>query len=61
MSISPMESPEAKFWKWFGGAHESFRNRDKAEDGEEFLDLFLEHLHEFDSELFFEVSQPLEN
>jgi hypothetical protein len=61
MSLSARESPEAKFWTWFGSAHERFRSIDKADDGEELLDLLLEHLHEFDSELFFEVSQPLED
>jgi len=61
MLASARESPEAKFWTWFGSAHERFRSIDKADDGEEMLDLLLEHLHEFDPELFFEVSQPLDD
>lgn len=61
MSISSIESPEAKFWTWFGSEHERFRSIDKADDGEALLDLLLEHLHKFDPGLFFEVSQPLED
>ena len=55
------DSPESKFWTWFEGEHDRFRSIDKAKDGEELLDLFLAHLHEFDSELYFEVSQPLDD
>lgn len=55
------ESPESKFWTWFEGEHDRFRNINKVKDGEELLDLFLARLHEFDSELYFEVSQPLDD
>lgn len=60
-SASANTSPEAKFWTWFRSENERYRSIDKAEDGEELLDLLLEHLHEYDSELFFEVSQPLDD
>jgi|GEM_PF-1149688 len=58
MSASATES---KFWTWFEGEHDRFRNIEKAKDGEELLDLFLARLHELDSELYFEVSQPLDD
>ena len=61
MPASATESPESKFWTWFEGEHDHFRNIDKAKNGGELLDLFLAHLHEFDSELYFEVSQPLDD
>ena len=61
MPIHANESPEAKFWSWFGSTHESFRSIDKAKDGEELLDLLLERLHDFDPELYFEVTQPLKD
>jgi hypothetical protein len=51
-------SPESKFWNWFETNHERFRSVDEAED---LLDLFEAHLHEYDAELFFEISEPLDD
>jgi len=61
MPLSATESPESKFWTWFEAEHDRFRNIDKAKDGEEMLDLLLARLHAYDRELFFEVSQPLDD
>lgn len=61
MPAPATDAPESKFWTWFERENDRFRNIDKAMDGEELLDLLLGHLHEFDSELYFEVSQPLDD
>ncbi len=61
MPETAKEIREFEFWKWFATAHERYRSIDRAKDREELLDLLLERLHDFDSELYFEVSQPLED
>lgn len=59
--ISSEEDPETRFWNWFGDHHDKYRSVDRAEDGEELLSCFLEELHRYDEDLYFEVSEPLED
>jgi hypothetical protein len=59
--ISSEEDPETRFWNWFGDHHDKYRSVDRAEDGEELLSRFLEELHRYDEDLYFEVSEPLED
>lgn len=60
MPIFARTSPEARFWDWFKENHDRFRSVDTSE-GEELLDLFETHLHEYDAELSFEISEPLDD
>lgn len=46
-----------KFWRWFTENASRFRTM-KTSSREELLDEILEHLHEIDEGLFFEISEP---
>lgn len=53
-------SSAAAFWRWFAENHEQFRTFDTP-DREELLNSFDARLSQFDPELSFEFSEPLED
>ncbi|TWT32474.1 hypothetical protein KOR34_42370 [Posidoniimonas corsicana] len=54
-----MATDAAQFWTWFSEQHERFRSINASLNGESLLSELQLHLHQYDPDLWFQISEPL--